>query len=158
MFDTLTLVFWHWWIAAVVFLILEMIVPAALFLWMGVSAIIVGLISLMLSEFAVTLGPEIEILLFSILSILTILGWRFYRKENPTKDPIPELNQRGAQYIGRELILTAPITSGFGREKVGSSYWSLKGQDAPAGSKVRITGHDGTTLVVETIKPDSGDE
>ena len=35
--------FWHWLIAAVVMIIIEMILPAAYFLWMGISAFVVGL-------------------------------------------------------------------------------------------------------------------
>ncbi len=30
--------FWHWWIAAILFLVLETFAPGAIFLWMGVAA------------------------------------------------------------------------------------------------------------------------
>lgn len=145
----MTFVFWHWWLAAVIFFILEMAIPAALFLWMGAAAMVVGAVSLGLAQFGIAMGAELEILLFSVLSILAVGGWRIYRKKNPEVEISPTLNQRGAQYIGRELTLTKAIENGYGREKVGSSYWSIKGPDLPVGTVITIVGHDGTVLVVE---------
>ena len=34
--------FWYWWVAAVVLIILETLVPGTFFLWMGVSASVVA--------------------------------------------------------------------------------------------------------------------
>ncbi|MCG8379224.1 MAG: NfeD family protein, partial [Proteobacteria bacterium] len=60
--------FWHWLIAAVVMIILEMVIPAAYFLWMGISAFIVGLLL-----FAIPAIPLlIQIIIFCTLSIVTL--------------------------------------------------------------------------------------
>ncbi len=36
--------FWYWLVAAVIMIILEMMLPTFYFLWMGVSAFVVGLL------------------------------------------------------------------------------------------------------------------
>jgi len=36
------IIYWHWLILAVVMIILEMLMPGAYLLWMGVSAIFIG--------------------------------------------------------------------------------------------------------------------
>ena len=153
--DTLTIVFWYWWLVAVVFFILELAVPAALFIWLGFSALIVGAISFGLSLAGSSFMLEIELLIFSVLAVVMVIGWRVYQRNNPKVDNASGLNNRGAQYIGRTIVLTQPIQNGFGREKVGSSYWTIKGQDATqeaaAGQKVKIIGHEGTQLIVEVI-------
>ena len=35
---------WHWWILAVVLLVLEIFAPGTFFMWMGASAVVVGLL------------------------------------------------------------------------------------------------------------------
>ena len=42
----LTLAYWDWFIAAVVLLLLEVMAPGIFMLWLGLSALLVGLISL----------------------------------------------------------------------------------------------------------------
>ena len=44
------IVFWHWWAAAIVFVIVEVFAPSAIFLWLGVSAGVVGALLLVLPD------------------------------------------------------------------------------------------------------------
>ena len=44
------IVFWHWWVAAIVFVVIEVFAPGAIFLWLGVSAGVVGALLLVLPE------------------------------------------------------------------------------------------------------------
>jgi membrane protein implicated in regulation of membrane protease activity len=41
-----------------------------------------------------------------------------------------------------------PIENGFGKVRVGDTLWRVKGDDAPAGDKVEVTGTDGVLLLV----------
>lgn len=61
----------------------------------------------------------------------------------------PELNRRGAQLIGRVLILAEAIEGGRGRARVGDTLWPVEGPDAPAGAEVRVTAAKTTVLTVE---------
>ena len=143
--DTLNFIYWHWWLFAVVLFTIEVMVPGAFFLWMGVSAIAVGALSFVLPEMA----TSTEFIIFAILSVASVVAWRMYQSKNPSKTEHPTLNRRGEQYIGRVITLAQPIIDGFGKEKVGATFWTLQGEDAEVGVKVKITGMESAILLVQ---------
>ncbi len=137
--------FWYWLIAALVMIIFEMVVPAAYFLWMGISAFVVGLLL-----YAIPGMPLlIQVVIFGILSVVTLLLYKRHQRLNPTEKDEPSLNRRGEQYIGRIFTLEAPIVNGVGKVKVDDSIWKVRGMDMPAGLKVRVASVDGTVFNVE---------
>ena len=87
------LTFWHWWILALVLLVLEVFAPGAFFLWMGVGAGIVGAILLVAPD----MGWEYQLMIFSIFSIVAIALWKIYIRKHPTETDRPTLNRRGEQ-------------------------------------------------------------
>lgn len=141
----LEIVFWYWWVLAVGFLAIELLAPGFFFLWLAVSAFIVGSILLM-----IPVAPfEVQLLLFSVLAVISILVWRRYVSAKSQESDHPFLNQRGAQYIGRTFNLVTPIENGHGKIKVGDSLWLVHGEDCPLGSKVKVVGIKGTVFDVE---------
>lgn len=145
----LVIVFWYWWMLAVGFLVLELLVPGFFFLWLAISAFVVGSVLLILPIASL----EMQILMFSLLSVISVLGWRKYagaRKIEKTDHPF--LNQRGAQYIGRTFSLVTPIEDGQGKIKVGDSVWLVRGKDCPLGSKVKVVAVKGTVFEVEICR------
>ena len=137
--------FWHWWILALALIIAETLLPGTFFLWMGISAIVLGLVSWLVP----TMGWEIQLMLFAILSVASIVGWRIWQRRHPVETDQPTLNRRGEQLIGRTFVLQTAIDNGFGKVKVGDSLWRVQGPDAPAGTKVQVTSVDGVVLQVE---------
>ncbi len=138
--------FWYWLVAAVVMIVIEMLLPLAYFLWMGVSAFIVGLLL-----FAIPSMPLlIQVIIFGALSIITLVLYKKHEKANPTVNDEPNLNRRGEQYVGRIFTLDEAIVNGVGKVKVDDSTWKVKGADMPAGAKVRVMSVDGTVFNVET--------
>jgi membrane protein implicated in regulation of membrane protease activity len=137
------ILYWHWWVIGLGLLSLEMLLPTEFVLvWMGVSAIVTGLLAWLLP-----LNWQIELVLFGVLSIVSYFG---YRKLRPTIDSDkPTLNRRGHSYVGRTFTLRDPIVNGIGKVHVDDSQWRVSGADAPAGSRVRVTAADGITLKVE---------
>jgi len=142
---TNNIIYWHWLILAVVMIILEMLVPGAYFLWMGVSAIFVGALMYVFPEMVFL----IQILIFAVLSVISVVMYKSYRKRNPIVTDEPALNRRGEQYIGRTFTLEEPIVNGEGRIKVDDSTWKISGVDMEAGASVRVVATEGTTLIVE---------
>lgn len=138
------LTFWHWWILAAVLLALETLVPGAIFLWMGIAAIVVG----GLTYFIPGWGWEWEILVFAILSLASIFLWRAYLHRNPQQSDQPLLNQRGRQYIGRTFTLTEGIVNGMGKIRVDDSTWKVRGPDCPPGTTVIVNDVDGVVFEV----------
>ncbi len=138
--------FWYWLIAAVAMIVIEMLLPLAYFLWMGISAFIVGLLL-----FAIpTIPLLIQVIIFGVLSVVTLVLYKRHQKSNPTVNDEPNLNRRGEQYVGRTFTLEEPIVNGVGKVKVDDSIWKVKGSDMPAGMKVRVMSVDGTIFNVET--------
>ena len=66
--------FWHWWVAAIGLIVVETLAPGAIFLWLGVSAAVVGAILLAAPE----LSWEYQLLIFAVLSVGSVIGWRAY--------------------------------------------------------------------------------
>ena len=137
--------FWHWWIAGVALVIVEVFAPGAIFLWLGISAGLVGAMLLAVPD----ISWQVQFLVFAVLSVGSIAGWRVYHKRNPTETDLPTLNRRGEQYVGRVFTLEDGINNGTGVIRVDDSRWKIEGEDLPAGTKVRVTGVEGTVLKVE---------
>ncbi|MBF0135674.1 MAG: NfeD family protein [Magnetococcus sp. DMHC-1] len=138
---------WHWWIAAVILVIMEVTLPAFFFLWLGVAAAVTGLLALLFPE----LGWKGEMLCFSGLSLVSIALWHGVIRRCPTPTDLPNLNRRAAQYVGRVLTLDTPIVHGSGRVKVDDSLWKISGPDTPAHVQVKVTSLVGTTLTVQPL-------
>jgi len=141
---------WHWWVFAVVLMILEISMPGVFFMWLGIAAVLVGFIMLVIP----TLAFEWQVLIFSIISTATVVLGRMYVKKHPIESEQPLLNQRMAQYIGRVFTLTEPIINGVGKARVDDGIWSVEGEDCPAGKKVKVVGVNGMRLQVESVEKD----
>ncbi|MCG8360824.1 MAG: NfeD family protein [Kiloniellales bacterium] len=137
--------FWHWWVAAILFIVIEVFAPGAIFLWMGVAAGVVGAALLAVPA----TGWEIQFLVFAVLSVGSVIGWRAYQRRHPVETDHPTLNLRGQQYVGRQFTLVEPIVNGTGVLNVDDTRWKVRGEDLPAGSQVTVTGVEGTVLTVE---------
>lgn len=137
--------FWHWWVAAIAFIIIEALAPGAAFLWLSISAGVVGGVLLAVP----TLSWEYQMLIFAVLSVGAALGWRAYHKRHPTETDQPTLNRRGEQYIGRVITIENAIVNGVGKVHLDDTSWKVSGADLPVGTRVKVVGVNGVVLVVE---------
>jgi len=84
--------------------------------------------------------------------VISLFGWkRFAKKSEDQETDQPALNQRNQRYLGRVVVLSEPIANGFGKIKVDDSQWKVTGEDAEAGTRVRVTEIDGSILHVEPV-------
>ncbi len=141
--------FWHWLIIAVVMVIIEIVLPAAYFLWMGIAAFVIGL----LLYAAPGIPALIQVIVFGALSVVAVFLYKRHQRNNPYKKDQPNLNRRGEQYIGRSFTLEEAIVNGVGKIRVDDSTWKVKGIDMPAGVKVRVISVDGTIFNIEPDTP-----
>ena len=144
MFGIEVLDYWHWWVLAVLLLILEVFSPAAFFIWIGFAAGIMGLL-LLISDFT----WQTQFLMFAALSVICVVAGRSWFKRNPIETDEPNLNRRGHALIGRIFEVEQAIVDGTGRVRVGDSTWKVRGPDTEAGVKVKVVGIDSTVLQVE---------
>ncbi|MEQ1670467.1 MAG: NfeD family protein [Hyphomicrobium sp.] len=132
-----------WFAAAVVLFVLETIVPGVHFLWFGVAAAMTGAVAL-----AAPMAWQVQFIVFSVLSVITVFLMRRSGYGTNAKTDEPQLNVRGAQYIGRQVVVEEAIRNGRGKVRVGDTIWAAEGEDAHKGDKVEVTGVNGTVLVV----------
>jgi membrane protein implicated in regulation of membrane protease activity len=137
------ILYWHWWVAALICLTLEALIPGAIFLWIGLSALVVGAVVWI----APGLSWELQFTLFSVLSIASVFAWRKFRPQR--RNDQPSLNRRGESYVGRQFTLEQAVVNGVGTLRVDDSQWRISGPDLPAGARVRVSRADGATLHIE---------
>lgn len=137
---------WNWFILAALLLIVEMIAPGAFMLWLGISALAVGMLSLVIDW-----GWQLQCVAFAVFSAaLFPLYWRF-RHVARTPSDRPLLNQRTQSYVGRVFTLDTPIVNGNGTIRIDDTVWRVTGADLPAGRSVKVARADGPTLYVEPV-------
>lgn len=137
--------FWHWWVAALGFIVLEVFAPGTLFLWTGVAAGVVGLLLLVFPE----ISWQNQFVVFAAVSVVSVVAWRLYHRRHPTQTDRPTLNRRAEQYVGRVLDLDQGIVNGTGKVRVDDTTWKVQGADLPAGARVKVVAVEGTILMVE---------
>lgn len=135
---------WSWIVAGLVLLALELVVPGGFLLWMGISGVVTGLVTLFWA-----VGWPVQWLIFGMLSLVSIALWVRWTRSRPSRTDRPLLNQRTDQLVGQIVVLEQPIQQGFGRVILGDTVWRVSGVDLPAGQRVRIVGGDGAVLRVE---------
>lgn len=137
---------WLWFALAVVLLVLESIVPGVHFVWFGLSAVVVGVLAL-----STPIGWEWQLIAFAVIALAAVFWVRQKSREESATPDVPDLNLRGAQYIGRVVTIEDAIVNGRGKVRVGDTVWSAKGEDGPKGASVKVTGTEGTVLVVSRV-------
>ncbi len=147
----LVMIFWYWWVLAIFLLGIEILAPGFFFLWLSVAGVVVGAILFLVPSTSM----EIQLLLFSIISIASIILWRRYGSQKETETDHPLLNKRGAQYVGRTFSLLEPIKNGRGKVKVDDSIWRVEGEDCPLGTQVIVTAVNGTLFEVKRVEKES---
>lgn len=132
-----------WILAGLVMLGAEVLLPGVFLLWVGLAALGTGLLL-----FAVAPPFWVAVVVFIVLLAAGIaIALRLRRAEHPR----PRVNTPDAGLVGRHGVLTEPGAAGP-RVRVGDSDWAARlprdALETPTGTRVRVEGVDGTTLVV----------
>jgi inner membrane protein len=142
MFSTLGT--WNWLIFGLVLMALELLAPGVFLFWLGLAALLVGLLS-----FAVNPSWQLQILMFAVFAAAAVPLWRKISRGSKTgSQSNPFLNKRTDALVGRVFTLERPIIDGAGTVRIDDTIWRVTGPDAPAGSRVRVVRADGASLVV----------
>jgi membrane protein implicated in regulation of membrane protease activity len=84
-------------------------------------------------------------------TVLALYFWREYRVQQLDLQRASSPQRAGERYIGQVLVLSDGLRDGVGRVKLGNRRWNLRGPNIPAGSRVRVTGVDGSILIVDRL-------
>ena len=147
--------YWLWLAAGLALAGLEMVVPGVYLIWMGLAALATGIL-----VFASEPPFLIQIISFVFLTLIFAFSARRWLQDKPIESTDPLMNNRAGRLMGQTAVVTAAITSGEGRVRVGDGEWMASGPDAPVGTRVRIAGHIGGILSVEPFElpPPAGSE
>jgi len=136
-----------WWIIGVILIVFEIFTGGTFLLWLGVAALSVGAVM-----YFVPIDWQLQLVLFAVISIGSIIIWRKVqkrRKEYPEDPQNPHLSRRGEQYIGQVFILATPIVNGVGKVKVADTLWQVKSdKDMKRGQKVKVLSVKGASFIV----------
>ncbi|WP_242126087.1 NfeD family protein [Sphingobium sp. Sx8-8] len=135
---------WGWLVFAALLSMAEVLMPGVFLIWVALAAAVTGLVALVLP-----ISLPLQLLLFAFLCLVSVWGGRRWYTSHPVDSQDPLLNDRTARLVGEIVTVVEPIDNGRGRVKVGDSVWSCRGPDAPAGTRVRVTGAEASVLTVE---------
>lgn len=138
-----TLGSWNWLILGLVLIGVEVLAPGVFMLWLGLAALLVGLLS-----FVIDMHWQMQVLLFAIFAAAAVPIWRSLARRGKSETSNPFLNRRNDALVGRVFTLEKPIQDGSGTVRIDDTIWRVTGPDAPAGSRIRIVKADGATLTV----------
>jgi hypothetical protein len=136
---------WDWFIAGGVLLALEALAPGVFMLWLGLAAMLVGVVSVV-----VDWNWQAQFIAFAVFSVAMIPLYRRMSFAHAITDQ-PFLNRRADALVGRVFTLERPIVDGSGTVRVDDSVWRITGPDVPAGRRIKVVGIDGTALHVELV-------
>lgn len=138
---------WAWFVAAALFLLLELMLPGVFFIWLALAGAATGI-----ADYLLDLPWQAELLLFAALSVVAVLaGRRVYRGSGMEPVDNPHLNRRQMGYVGRSFTLHQPISDGRGKLTIEDTVWEIEGPDLPAGARVKVTAVKGMSLVVAPL-------
>ncbi len=137
---------WVWLTLGVLLAGLEMLAPGVYLVWLGIAAIVTGVLTGLLR-----LTLPAQVIDFVFLSLIIAFSARRLLRESPIVGADPLMNRRGARMVGQTAVVVQAIEHGSGRVHFGDSEWIAKGPDVAVGEQVRITGSDGATLLVEPV-------
>ena len=127
----------------------ELVAPLTFFLWLGISALVTGLAALVLPG----MPWQAQFLVFSILSVISIVISRRYLVRWQTNSDVPNLNRRAQQYVGRVFVLSEDIQQDTGKIKVDDTWWTVTGPPLKKGTEVKVVSADGAVFLVEAAPP-----
>jgi inner membrane protein len=134
---------WNWFILAAVLFLLELMMPGVFMLWLGIAAILVGIIST-----AVTWSWQAQCIAFAVFAVASVPAWRHFARKVEKPSQSPFLNRRADGYVGRVFTLDRPIVDGVGTVRIDDTVWRVAGPDTPAGTRVRVIEAKGANLTV----------
>lgn len=146
------LLYWHWIVFGIGLMLLEIFLPTFTALWFGAGAVIVGVLLLLFPE----LNPTVQVLIWSVMSVLFTWGWFKYLKPLSIDKTKAGLSREAIiGEVGR--VLTVPTDERRGSLRfpapiLGSDEWLFITEETVAiGDRVRVIDVSGNSLIVTVI-------
>lgn len=142
---------WHWIVAGLAFVLLELAVPAFFVIWFGLGAIIVGGVLLLLP--ALPVAAQIGV--WVLASVAMVLLWFRVFRRNQHKTLIGTADGEVIGEVGLLVTAVAPFQPGrvrFQRPLLGTDQWPCHADAAiAAGERVRVVAVEGSFVKVTKL-------
>src|SRR5690606_9069589 len=146
--NAMTLEWWHWEIAGLALVLLELAVPAFFIIWFGFGAMLVGLVLLVAPGLA--LSAPIGVWVLASVA-MTVLWFRVF-KRSQHKTLVGTAAGEVIGEIGLLVSAVAPFERGkvrFQRPVLGAEEWACVAESAiAAGERVRVVSVEGSYVKV----------
>lgn len=144
------MLWWHWAIVGLGFLLAEMVLPAFVLLWFGLGALTVALVvAVMPLDLIWQLG------IWSVLSLDSLLVWFLVFRNKRLKSVDGTSSAAIVGEVGMVVERVAPFQNGkvrFQKPMVGTDLWDcVSAETLEEGARVRVTRIEGTLLTVERV-------
>lgn len=138
---------WYWIIAGTLLMGLEILVPGVFVLWIGLGALVVGIVLALFPEASLAW----QLVLFAVAMLASIgTGFLIQRRGRNAPDAANALNQERNAMRGHSYAAIDDFSGGHGRIRVGDGSYAAVSDDAVrAGEIVTVTAIDGGRLVVK---------
>ena len=140
-----------WWWVAIAFVLgtIEILTFSFFLIWPALAALVVAVLLWMFPE----MSGAVQLLWFSILSVVLTLGGRQWVLSGKPTSETPGLNNRATALIGRNAVLIDALAGGaLGNVEVDGIRWRARLDSAEAaadaGQSLRIVSADGMVLIL----------
>lgn len=138
---------WAWILLGLILIGLELLAPGMFMIWFGLAALLTGALVGVFDP-----GWQLAALIFAILALISVVTGRYLTRQRDNEpDSAGFLNAGTRALVGKSFTLDRALTGGTGQLKIGDSVWRIAGADAAPGDRIRVTGVDGATLLVEKL-------
>lgn len=83
--------------------------------------------------------------------VFALYFWRQYQNQQRELNSPLASHRSGHSHIGQVIVLEQGLQNGAGRIRIGQRDWPVRGPNLPAGARARVTGVDGTVLLVDRV-------
>lgn len=143
---------WIWAIIGVILIAIEIIAIGSMYVfWFGLAALFMS----MLTAIAPSITLSVQIIIYAIASMVSLLIWRKFQKNGDVDSVVGQSRGEEIGRVGTVLTQTGPAVSGligFTQGLMGSREWvSVSDCVIEAGEKAKVVAVEGNTLRVEKV-------
>lgn len=139
---------WHWILAGLILILMELAVPVFFILWFGLGALLVGMLQLLFPGLSATT----QLSLWGVASLAMVILWFRIFKPGWHKTRIGSAGGEAIGEIGLLVTSIAPFERGrvrFQRPVLGAEEWACLAENPiAAGERVKVVGIEGSFLKV----------
>lgn len=146
--DTMILEWWHWEIAGIVLVLLELAIPSFFIIWFGFGAMLTGFVLLALPDMVLAS----QIATWAIASMAMTVLWFSVARRSRVRTLIGTAAGEVIGEVGLLVSAVAPFERGrvrFQRPLLGAEEWACVAESAiAAGERVRVVSVEGSYVKV----------